>query len=239
MIITTKIILRASQRCFKTTQDHSHKETNMAITKPFAVKGINITSPKGKALWCKFKEADTKFNAKGEFSTDLVCDPNDPAVKAFVTKLEELVDIAYRETCETLGPAKAREVRKAAVFKEEYDQNGNPTGNIVFKYKLKDLSDRRERGDAAEIVVVDAKKNRLGKDAPLVGNGSVIRLVSYANPYFMASTKTIGISHIWSKMQIVELVEFSGAGGDDFDEEDGFAADVSVNDDLDGDGIDF
>ena len=41
----------------------------MAYTKPFAVKGTNITSPKGKALWCKFKEPDTKFNAKGEYST--------------------------------------------------------------------------------------------------------------------------------------------------------------------------
>lgn len=197
----------------------------MANAKPFAVKGMNITSPKGKALWCKFKEADTKFNAKGEYSTDLVCDPNDPSVKAYIEKLENLLDIAYNETCETLGPARARDVRKASVFKEEVDQNGELTGNIVFKYKLKDISDRKERGDTAEIMVVDAKRNRLGKDAPLVGNGSVIRLVSYANPYYMASTKTVGMSHIWSKMQIIELVEFSGAGGDDFDDEDGFVDD--------------
>ena len=196
----------------------------MANAKPFAVKGMNTTSPKGKALWCKFKEADTKFNAKGEYSTDLVCDPNDPSVKAYVEKLENLLDIAYNETCETLGPARARDVRKASVFKEEVDQNGGLTGNIVFKFKLKDITDRKERGDTAEIMVVDAKRNRLGKDTPLVGNGSVIRVVSYANPYFMASTKTVGISHIWSKMQIIELVEFSG-GGDDFDDEDGFVDD--------------
>lgn len=197
----------------------------MANAKPFAVKGMNITSPKGKALWCKFKEADTKFNAKGEYSTDLVCDPNDPSVKAYIEKLENLLDIAYNETCETLGPARARDVRKASVFKEEVDQNGELTGNVVFKYKLKDISDRKERGDTAEIMVVDAKRNRLGKDAPLVGNGSVIRVVSYANPYYMASTKTVGMSHIWSKMQIIELVEFSGGGGDDFDDEDGFVDD--------------
>lgn len=209
------------------------------IQKPFAVKGFNITSPKGKALWCKFKEPDTKFNAKGEFSTELVCDPNDPAVKEYIQKLERVVDIAYKETCETLGPAKARDVRKAAVYKEEVDQNGNLTGNIVFKYKLKDLTDRRDRGDSAEIVVVDAKRNKLGKDAPLVGNGSVIRVVSYANPYFMASTKTIGLSHIWGKMQVIELVEFSGGGDDDFADEDGFAVEADFNDDLGGDGIDF
>jgi len=195
----------------------------MAINKPFAVKGANVTSPKGKALWCKFKEPDTKFNAKGELSTDLVCDPNDPAVKAYVEKLENLVDIAYNETCETLGPARAREVRKSSVYKEEFDANGNPTGNIIFKYKLKDITDRRERGDATEILVVDAKRNRLGAEAPLVGNGSTIRVVGYANPYYMASTKIVGLSHIWSKMQIIELVAFSGgAGSDDFEDEDGF-----------------
>lgn len=195
----------------------------MAYNKPFAVKGMNVASPKGKALWCKFKEPDTKFNAKGEYSTDLVCDPNDPAVKAYIEKLDKLVDIAYNETCETLGPAKARDVRKASVYKEEVNQDGELTGNIAFKYKLKDLTDRRERGDSGEILVVDAKRNPLGKEAPLVGNGSVIRVVSFVNPYFMASTKTVGLSHIWSKMQIIDLVEFSGsAGTDEFDEEDGF-----------------
>lgn len=195
----------------------------MAHNKPFAVKGMNVASPKGKALWCKFKEPDTKFNAKGEYSTDLVCDPNDPTVKAYIEKLNNLVDTAYNETCETLGPAKARDVRKASVYKEEVNQDGELTGNIIFKYKLKDLTDRRERGDSGEILVVDAKRNPLGKEAPLVGNGSVIRVVSFANPYFMASTKTVGLSHIWSKMQIIDLVEFSGsAGTDEFDEEDGF-----------------
>ena len=208
------------------------------IQKPFAVKGINITSPKGKALWCKFKEPDTKFNAKGEYSTDLVLDPRDPTVKAYVAKLVEIVDIAYNETCETVGQPKAREVRKASVYKEEYDQNGEPTGNIIIKYKLKDIADRKERGDTTEIVVVDAKKNTLGKDAPLVGNGSVVRLISYANPYYMASTKTVGISHIWSKMQLIDLVEFSG-GGDGFDDEDGFEADQTIGNNSFDDEDDF
>lgn len=206
------------------------------IQKPFAVKGFNITSPKGKALWCKYKEADTKYNAKGEYSTSLVCDPNDPAVQKYIERLEELRDIAYNETCETLGAAKAKGVTRAEVYSEEFDSNGNETGNIIFKVKLKDLSDRQQRGDSTEIITVDAKKTRLKmSEAPLVGNGSEIRVVSYANPYFMASTKTVGVSHIWSKMQIIDLVEFSG-GDDDFDEEDGFedtsvAADEDFGDD--------
>lgn len=207
--------------------------------KPFAVKGINITSPKGKANWCKFKEPDTKYNAKGEFSTNLICDLSDPSVQEYIKKLEKIADIAYNETIETLGPVKSNGIRKAPVYTEELNDNGVPTGNGVFKFKLKDLEDRKERGDSTEIIVVDAKKNKLGKDAPLVGNGSVIRLVSYANPYYMASTKTIGISHIWSKMQIIDLVEYGG-GGDDFDDEDGFETDqVSGGNDFDDEDDDF
>lgn len=206
--------------------------------KPFAVKGINITSPKGKANWCKFKEPDTKYNAKGEFSTNLICDLSDPSVQEYIKKLEKIVDIAYNETIETLGPVKSNGIRKAPVYTEELNDNGVPTGNGIFKYKLKDLEDRKERGDSTEIIVVDAKKNKLGKDAPLVGNGSVIRLVSYANPYYMASTKTLGISHIWSKMQIIDLVEYGG-GGDDFDDEDGFENDQVSGDNSFDDEDDF
>lgn len=206
--------------------------------KPFAVKGINITSPKGKANWCKFKEPDTKYNAKGEFSTNLICDLSDPSVQEYIKKLEKIVDIAYNETIETLGPVKSNGIRKAPVYTEELNDNGVPTGNGIFKYKLKDLEDRKERGDSTEIIVVDAKKNKLGKDAPLVGNGSVIRLVSYANPYYMASTKTLGISHIWSKMQIIDLVEYGG-GGDDFDDEEGFENDQVSGDNSFDDEDDF
>ena len=206
--------------------------------KPFAVKGINITSPKGKANWCKFKEPDTKYNAKGEFSTNLICDLSDPSVQEYIKKLEKIADIAYNETVETLGPVKSNGIRKAPVYTEELNDNGVPTGNGIFKFKLKDLEDRKERGDSTEIIVVDAKKNKLGKDTPLVGNGSVIRLVSYANPYYMASTKTIGISHIWSKMQIIDLVEYGG-GGDDFDDEDGFETDQVSGDNSFDDEDDF
>jgi hypothetical protein len=206
--------------------------------KPFAVKGINITSPKGQANWCKFKEPDTKYNAKGEFSTNLICDLSDPSVQEYIKKLEKIADIAYNETVETLGPVKSNGIRKAPVYTEELNDNGVPTGNGIFKFKLKDLEDRKERGDSTEIIVVDAKKNKLGKDAPLVGNGSVIRLVSYANPYYMASTKTIGISHIWSKMQIIDLVEYGG-GGDDFDDEDGFETDQVSGDNSFDDEDDF
>jgi hypothetical protein len=44
----------------------------------------------------------------------------------------------------------------------------------------------------------------------------------------MASTKEVGISLIWSKMQIISLVELGG--GDDFTEEEGYMIDAAMAD---------
>tara|TARA_B110000977_G_scaffold129602_1_gene165281 strand:+ start:4396 stop:5085 length:690 start_codon:yes stop_codon:yes gene_type:complete len=210
-------------------------ETKMAInTKPFAVKGMNVVTPKGKALWCKITEADRKYNEFGEYSTSVVVDPQDPAVMAFIGKLEQLRDVALAETKETLG-AKGAMYKTRNVVTDEFDQDGQPTGNVIIKVKMKDVDKRTSAGQQDRIAVVDAKKEAV-TPVPLVGNGSIIRCAAYANPYTMANTKEVGVSLIWTKMQLIELVSFS-QGGDDFDEEDGFAADAApaapVNEETD------
>ena len=191
--------------------------------KPFAVKGIRIVSPRGEALWCKVKEPDYQFNAKGILSTKLVCDPNDATVQAFIEKLEELRDVAYDETVETMG-VKAKGIIKKDVYEEHLDADGEYTGLIEFKFAMKDVDDKEKW-----IRVVDSKRNEI-KDIPLVGNGSIIKCSAYANPYYMASSKTVGISLIWEQMQLINLVSYGGT--DDFNDEDGY---VSNGDDEFGD----
>lgn len=195
--------------------------------KPFAVKGINVTSPKGKAAWCKIKEPDYEYDDKGTLSTKLVVHPDDPGVAEFIEKLEELRDIALAETKETLG-AKGNKYQPYPVFTMEEDQDGEETGNIVFNFKMKAVEERAEKGWQHTITVVDAKRQRVkDEDVPLVGNGSIIRCVAYANPYSSPKDKVVGISLIWSKMQLIELVEYDGAGADDFEDEDGFSSNES------------
>lgn len=196
------------------------------MNKPFAVQGTSFVSPKGKAVWCKVTEPDRKYDSAGTLSTDLVLDPEAPDVKAFIERLEALQNQAFEETQETLG-AKGKQVKKKPVYSEEYDQDGNPTGNIVFKFKLKGVDTRREKGQQHEIKVIDAKKQKVNP-VPLVGNGSTIRVKAFVYPYYMASTKDVGLSMMWSDLQIIDLVEYSaGGGGDDFDTEDGYAASSS------------
>lgn len=196
--------------------------------KPFAVKGIRITSPKGSALWCKVKEPDYAYNAKGIYSTSLICNPDDAATKVFIEKLEELREAAYSETVETLGAVKAKGLKQKDVYVDELDEDGEPTGNIIFKFTMKDVDDKEPGKN--RIKVVDAKTKPITpKDLPLVGNGSTIRCVAYANPYYMANTKEVGISLIWESMQLIKLNEYSGGGVTGFDEEDGYEA-TNTND---------
>jgi len=209
-------------------------------TKPFAVKGFNVTTPKGKALWCKIAEPDRKYTPTGELSMSLVCDPGDPTVVAFISKLEEVRDIALAETKKTLG-AKGGAYTTKEVFSEEYDQEGEPTGKVIFKMKLKDIDGRKERGKQHSITVVDAKR-QVVNPIPLVGNGSDVKCVVFANPYSMASTKSVGVSMIWDKMQIIELISFGGGDAGGFDEEDGFEAPSEpsgINSIADADDTDF
>ena len=111
---------------------------------------------------------------------------------------------------------KAKGIIKKDVYDEHLDADGEDTGLIEFKFAMKDVDDKDKW-----IRVVDSKRNEI-KDIPLVGNGSIIKCSAYANPYYMASSKTIGISLIWEQMQLISLIEYGGT--DDFDDEDGYVA---------------
>jgi hypothetical protein len=196
----------------------------MNDTRPYTVKGINFTTPKGKALWCKIHEPDRKFNKAGDLTVSLVCDPKDADVKDFIKLLEAVRDEAYKQTCESLGEVKAKAVKVRPVFSEETNKKGKPTGDILFKLKLKDIDERKATAKQYQIAVVDANKSTL-TNVPKIGNGSIIRCAGFANPYFMASTKEIGISLIWQKMQLIELV--AADGGDAFGVESGYEGSAS------------
>ena len=198
--------------------------------KPFAVKGIRVVSPIGTSLWCKIKEPDYQYNAKGNLSTTLVCDPELPQVQAFIEKLEDLRDEAFLETKETLG-AKGKGLKVRELYTEHLTAEGEETGLIEFKFQLKDVDDKD-----TVVKVVDSKKQII-RNIPLIGNGSVIRCIAYANPYYMASTKDVGISMIWEQMQLLKLEEWNPGADfdDDIDDEygDGYVSNDNSFDDED------
>lgn len=181
-------------------------------------KGFSIVSPKGQAEWCKPYEPDTKFNAAGDLTSTLLLDPELETTKVFIAKLEDLRDRALAEVKGNLG-AKGNQWGVNEVYSEHYDKDGNPTGLIALKFKLKDISKRKADGKQHTIIVKDNNLRDISNEPVLIGNGSIIRCGAFAFAYEMASTKKVGISLQWQKLQIIDLVEVMG--GDDFDVEEG------------------
>ena len=117
-----------------------------------------------------------------------------------------------------------------APYEPEYDQNGDPTGNIEFKLKLKAKVQARDGSTYEQKpIVVDAKRTPIDAGTN-VGNGSVIKAAYEPIPYMMASTKQVGVSLRLKGVQVLELVEY-GNGSSMFDEEDGYVSERVEKDD--------
>jgi len=188
---------------------------------------------KGKAKWCKVFEPDTRFNEDGEYSTQVVLTEEEAA--QVCEQLEALIDAEYAKTVKEKPALKASLSKRPPVDKE-VDENGDPTGNVVFKAKLK-ATIRSKAGQTykQKVNVVDAKRQPMN-GTQLIGNGSTIKVALEPVPYYMASTKQVGVSLRCKAVQVIDLVEAGTPSAESlFDEEDGFIASaVSKDNNTDG-----
>lgn len=192
-------------------------------------------SPKGKAMWAKVVMPDTKFDPDGVYEINLVMDEDDPECKEWCADLEamieERVEQELEENASRFKKMPDERPLTALPVKEVEDQDGNETGELSFKFKLKAVGKNR-KGETytRRPLVVDAKGSpivKLDSDGKVlngdfkIGNGSLVRCHYVPLPYYMASTKTVGVSLQIKAVQVIKLVEFGGSGYD-FDEEDGY-----------------
>lgn len=185
-------------------------------------------TPKGRAEWAKVVKADTKFDAAGIYSVDLYMKADDPEVQELCAKLDDLVEEAKNDAIEE-NPK--RKPLTAPAYEAVTDDNGDETGELKFKFKLKaQVKTKDGKVYNQRPVVVDAKGTPIlkfdGEGEPIndgfkIGNGSIIKVAFEPIKYFVASTKTAGVSLRLRAVQVIKLVEFN-AGGDFFEEEEGY-----------------
>ena len=222
-----------------------------------------MQTPVGVFKFCHLNKPDTKFNADGEFNVSVVMDADEPAVKAMVAKLTKehakAVEAAEEAWAEISVPNKKKLAAKGIkgviplpFYEEEYDENDQPTGNIIMRFKTKAQFKDRNTGKMTQKVVpfVDGKGQTIPtKKRPLVYGGTTGRVDFTTSSYFIAAQGTAGLSLYLNKVQIATLVS-SGGGGFDEIEGSGFSADDleeyegngsgggsggGLDDDLDGD----
>ena len=172
---------------------------------------------KGKGMWTKVHDPDTKFDANGIYSVSVLVLQEEAQEMC-----EHLDGLAKKKLAEEI---KNNPKRKDLTLKKPYapaiDKDGNETGEIEFKFKLKAKFQSRDgKWFTQRPIVVDSKRTPINRDT-LIGNGSTIKVAFETIPYVMMSTKTCSVSLRLKGVQVLNLVEFQG---NLFEDEDGFIA---------------
>jgi hypothetical protein len=178
-----------------------------------------FVTPKGTAVWPHLNTPDTKFVTEGEYHTKLRI-PADEAQPL----IEQLEDIRKAYLAEAIRKdPKVKQFKMADLYEEEVDDQGDLTGNYLFKFKQKAVINTRA-GTTLNMKVALFDSQKKPTDVS-IGGGSVIRVAATAIGYAMPSTKMVGLSLRPSAIQIIELSGGAGAGADVFAVEDGFVGD--------------
>ena len=177
---------------------------------------IKIVTPRGTAVYPWLNRPDTKFSPDGDFKVTLKVGAEEAA--PLIEKLDEAL-AKYQEQQAKADPKIGR-YSTITPYEEEMDDQGNLTGNYLFKFKQKAVINTKDgRTIDMKVALVDASRTPTTVN---VGGGSEIKIAATVFPYAMSSTKSVGLSLRPSAVQILSLVSGQSNVVSMFDDEDGF-----------------
>lgn len=176
-----------------------------------------LTSPKGTLVypWLTGK-ADTKFKAEGEWKTGLRVAQTDKGAIALIEKIDAGIAQAVAEARKQ-HPDKAKKIKACEdkPYRNEVDDDDNPTGYVIFNFKMKASGKNRKTGE--EFKQKPALFNAAGEPmdpASKIGAGSLAK-ISFEIVEFFTSTKIgAGVSLRMSGVQIITLIEWGGGNAE-------------------------
>ena len=186
-------------------------------------KSPRIVTPKGIAVYPWLNKPDTKFSPDGDYKVTLKVAAEDAA--SLMQELDGILQ-EYKAEASKQDPKIAR-MTISPPYEEEVDDQGNLTGNYLFKFKQKAVLNMKD-GRTVDVKIAMLDASRTPTDV-LVGGGSEIKIAATVYPYAMNTTKTVGLSLRPYAVQILKLVKVGGgAAADVFEDEDGFIDDHSA-----------
>lgn len=184
---------------------------------------------KGKARWAKVFEADTRYVPEGEYSIQVVL-PEAEATEV-CEQFNSMIEAKRAEAVKD-NPKLTNVLSTHQPFEMDTDEAGTPTGDIVFKAKMKArVKSKDGKVYEQKPMVVDAKKTPLD-GSTLIGNGSVVKVAVEPFPYMMPATKTVGVTLRLKALQVIDIVEYGNNAASIFEEEDGFVTTAVQKDDA-------
>ena len=139
-------------------------------------------------------------------------------VEELETELTAMLESAAKEVAD---------VGKAGTLADIYKVDEE--GNKFLAFKLKE---NKFDGTPNKIAFYDAAGIAIPDWNKLVGNGSVVKVKYRVSPYYMASTKMVGLSYNFYAVQVIDLKEFSKGDSGFGDETDSGAPFDTTSDDF-------
>jgi hypothetical protein len=145
-----------------------------------------------------------------EFKTTVSLD----AVKhaKMIAQLEQIRDDLFDETLNE-NPKLKKVLVKADIGREEVDAAGDETGVVTLTFSQASRITPRNGEAFDKVIGLFDSQGVAIRDTVKVGEGSIIKIAFEPFAYYMASTKTVGISFKrMAGVQILKLEEFTGGG---------------------------
>lgn len=188
-------------------------------------KNPRYVTPTGIAMYPWLNKPDTKFDPDGLYHVNLKFEKESPELEFLLKDLEKMLDDYYQAACDNPKYAKFKsKIQKADIFEEDDE------GCKVLKFKQKAVIKSVKGTFNANIALFDSK-GKPSKDT--VGGGSQIKVCFSAIPYFVPSTKTVGLTLRPVAVQIISLQSINGSSAESYgfkSEEGGYEYTPNEND---------
>ncbi len=221
---------------------------------------LSIILPEGTAIYPKLNKPDTKFDADGVYETKQRLDFEasggmvgrkaarlEDILDALATMRDEFVEEKRLELASKSDPKakkKAREITVRDIGEPDLDDDGNETGKLILKAKMKASGTAKDGSRyTRQPKLFDAKNKPLDIKKTQIWGGSTLKVACTAVPYYAANDNVVGVTLYLEAVQVIDLV--SGGGRDasafGFGETDGYVGeeqsdDAPFGDPEDGDG---
>lgn len=181
-----------------------------------AIAQLKFTTPTGIAQFPWITEPDTRFNADGDYKVNLLLSEADAA--PVIAKLEKV----WADFQGSLTGPKSKKAPSSMGFDKEYTEDGDETGNVIFKIKTKAKFTKKDGSVVTRKVdCFDAKGQPFTPDN--LWGGSKIKVNVTAIGYDAGGNLGVTL-----KMNAVQVIELNAGGGNSqsygFGEEEGFTA---------------
>ena len=159
-----------------------------------------FTTPKGIAQYPHLSKPDTKFSEPGDYKVHLILSAEE------AVPIIEQINAAFADNMQAELKKQGKKELKAAnpPYMEELGDDGQPTGNVIFKFKST---------AAYKPAIFDAKGKPMMESN--IWGGSEIRVNSTIGAYYVA-TVGVGVALRIRAVQVIRLVEGSADGATRF-----------------------